>query len=409
MLSLYNMEAKITDISAVPVSNSHGDPTIQTHITVNGNITGTFAAPAGTSTGGYEAVPVAQELALQLINQSLKATLVDKVYDPQGLDDFLISLDNTPNKSRLGANTILSISVAFVKALAMSNHMPLYTFIHHYIGRKITDKPRMPHLMLNLIEGGKHADFSVDFQEYLLVPRVDSTQASIDYGKKVIERIRAKFPSATTGMEGGVCIRDSLKNADMLQILNDCAKAAGNLPYDISLDIAANSFKKGAEYNVRDIGESASVDQLETFYVQLFNKYPVFSAEDPFSEDEWSNWGSLRSKLNGKTKIIGDDLTSTNLERLDKAIKIGAIDGLIIKPNQIGTVSQTLEVVKRAKENNLLTIVSHRAGETMDDFIADLAVGVDADLLKSGAPTQKERLVKYERLVEIEKELGIKA
>src|SRR3990167_4945735 len=317
------MEATIREVSAKLIRDSEDKNTIETTVEIDNGVKGIFAVPSGESTGGYEAFLLDPEKAVFLINTQLRKILVGKSFQPQGLDEFLISTDGSLTKSNFGANTILSISVAFFKALANLSQTPLYVLIQQYANIASTTSFKIPRLMLNIIEGGKHAPGSIDFQEYLL---------------------------------------------------------------------------KGSPTPL-------STQEMITFYSKLVNEYRVYSIEDPFSEDEWSGWESLHTAVRGKTKLIGDDLTVTNLQRLEEALKIGAIDGIIVKPNQIGTLSETLRVVKRAKEHGLLVIVSHRARETMDDFIVDLAVGLGADFLKAGAPSQPQRLAKYQRLSAIQAEI----
>ena len=400
------MEATIREVSAKLIRDSEDKNTIETTVEIDNGVKGIFAVPSGESTGGYEAFLLDPEKAVFLINTQLRNILVGKSFQPQGLDEFLISTDGSLTKSNFGANTILSISVAFFKALANLSQTPLYQLIQQYANITSTTSFKIPRLMVNIIEGGKHAPGSIDFQEFLLLPKSDNVQKGVSEAKEVIEKLKVKFPqNIAQGMEGGLCIKGFETNEEALRSFVDVANEVGKDSFDISLDVAANSFKTGGEYLLKGSPTPLSTQEMITFYSKLVNEYRVYSIEDPFSEDEWSGWESLHTAVRGKTKLIGDDLTVTNLQRLEEALKIGAIDGIIVKPNQIGTLSETLRVVKRAKENDLVVIVSHRARETMDDFIADLAVGLGADFLKAGAPTQPQRLAKYQRLSAIQAEI----
>lgn len=402
------MAIKIKDITSRIIRNSSGNETIETSTILEDGSLGSYSVPSGQSRGSLEAVVLPPEKAIEVIN-GLKNKLTNRSFDPKTFDEELIKIDGTPNKSQLGGNTILSLSVSFLKVLSLSQKTPLYKLIsEQFLGKKV-GKLSIPKIMFNLIEGGKHASDSLDIQEFLLIPGFAETRMSVDLALKVLSLLKESFgPESETGSEGGVSLPGFHSSRKALDLLQNACLTLGIKDFQISIDAAANSFRKGENYYLKDGNFTFDSDKLADWYVDLAQSHPLYSIEDPLAEEEWDNWQNLRKQLGGKTKIIGDDLTVTNREKLQKAIDHGAIDGLIVKPNQVGTVTETLQTALLAKENNMLTIVSHRAEETMDDFIADLAVGIQADFLKSGAPSQKERLIKYQRLIEIERELSLK-
>lgn len=399
------MAIKIKDITCRVIRNSSRKETIETSITLENGSRGVYSVPSGESRGSLEVEVFPPEGAIKVIN-GLKNRLLGRSFRPQEFDNELIKFDGTKKKSQLGGNTVLSLSVSFLKACALSQKTPLYLFILEQFLSKKEEKPEIPKLMLNLIEGGKHAWDSLDIQEVLLIPAFAETRRCVDFALKVLSLLKESFGSESRfGAEGGVSYPGFHSNRKALEMLQSACLTLGMKDFQISIDAAANSFKKGDKYFLKDANLTFDSSKLANWYVDMAQSYNLFSIEDPFAEEEWESWQNLLKQLGGKTKLIGDDLTVTNRERLQKAIDLGAIGGLILKPNQVGTISETLQAAHLAKENGMLTIVSHRAEETMDDFIADLAVGIRADFLKAGAPTQKERMVKYQRLIRIEEEI----
>jgi len=316
-------------------------------------------------------------------------------------DNLLKKLDNTSDKSNLGGNLILVLSIGFVKLLAKSKNLETYQLIGELVGER---PARFPYLYFNLIGGGLHAVNSLPFQEYILVSQFTSPSKGLEYAKIIVEKIKEdisrNFGEIRLGDEGtfSVASRDPELG---LEILNRNLDDQG---VSLALDVAASSFYKNGEYQ---IGEKVlNSEQMLELYMGLSKKYPLLSIEDPFSEDDGEGFVQFYKMFNNKLWIVGDDLTVTNKSLIQKAVDGKQITAVIIKPNQIGSVSETLDAVKLARENGLKIIVSHRSGETNDNFIADLAFGVGAEGLKSGAPTQPQRLAKYDRLVEIERQVN---
>lgn len=389
---------KIDEIKIKIIPDSRGKDTIEATL-VSGTLQTNAAVPSGKSTGATEVAVLPPQQVLQKISWLLSQTKDQEFVTLDQFDNFLVTLDGTPNKSNLGGNLILSLSMAFTRLLAKSGNLELFEFLAKVSGNK---ELKMPFCFFNLIEGGVHAENSLPFQEYLLIPQTDSPKKSLDIVNKTIELLREKikleYGQISQGDEGGFAIpsKDPAVGLEILQQLI----SQNNLASKIGLDVAASSFYQGGSYLVGD--NKMTTDQLLSYYQQLTSKYQVLSIEDLFNEEDWKGFTGAVSSMGDKVWVIGDDLLTTNVSRIKKAQEEQAANAVLIKPNQIGSISETIQAVNLAKSYGWKIIVSHRSGETMDAFIADLAIGVGADGLKSGCPLQKERLVKYERLVEIE-------
>lgn len=425
---------KIKKIKAREILDSRGNPTVKVELITN---RGLFKAsvPSGASKGKYEAVELRdggrryQGLgvlkAVNNINKIISPKLRGREVIPQKeIDEFLIRLDGTKNKSKLGANSILAVSMAICRAGAFVKDLPLYRYIGEIYRGLTPEKFKIvcPQPAFNVINGGAHARTELDFQEFMIVPRkikVNKYPASRFFtfgrlfriGREIYQElkkiIRKKYGSFNLkiGDEGGFV--PPLKRPE--EAIELILAAAKNLGYQdkikIIIDVAASQFFLGRKYQTNF--RSFSSEELVDYYLYLIKKYPILGLEDPFAENDWRGWQLLNSKLemgNSKLLIIGDDLLATNPQRMKLARKKGICNAVIIKPNQIGSVTEAIEATQLAKSYGWKVIVSHRSGETMDDFIADFATGVEADFIKAGAPFPKERMAKYNRLLKIEKE-----
>lgn len=416
--------AKIKKIIAREIIDSRAYPTIEAIILLEDNSVGTFSTPSGTSIGKYEAKEIRDGDIKRFKGMGVLSNLKNifniiapkligqEANSQEQIDQILIDADGTADKSVLGANTLLAISGAVAKTAAASLKIPLYQYIARLSGQD-TRHFAIPTPMFNVLNGGKHANANLDFQEFMVVPPQSShysanlrMAAETYYTLKTVIREHNAIP--LIGDEGGYA-PTFYSNLDALKVLEETVSKAGyNLGVDVffALDIAASFLKLGSSYKIKDKPISLTASDFLDYLIVLNEQYHFLSIEDPFGEDEWNSWISLTAKLGGETLIVGDDLTATNLERLNKAISQKAANSIVIKPNQVGTITETLKVVKAAKNAQFKIIVSHRSGETNDDFIADFAVGIDADYVKFGAPARGERVAKYNRLLEIEHELS---
>lgn len=389
---------QLKEITPHIIKDSRGDETIEVSLRAD-NFEVKASIPSGKSKGRYEARVLEPHAVVRGITRVLTALYEETNLQPQNIDRLLISF-----KDRIGANGALALSYAFWRAAAQEVRLPLYL----YVANQIKQNPKLPRFLLfNLINGGLHAQNSLPFQEYLLLPNKKLPSESLDFCFSFLEKLKTKVSrfSLSSGMgdEGGLTIESD--DAELgLQIFNDIiTKHYNKKDALVGLDVAANSLFKRDHYKV---GRKLFLPGiLLDFYEELKKKYPLLYIEDPFYEDGFDDFKKLTAHLENKLWVVGDDLTATNVQRMKKAKKHHAINGVIIKPNQIGTVSETLEAALLAKRYGWKIIVSHRSGETMDDFIADLAVGLSADGFKAGSPLAQERLVKYKRLITIEKEL----
>lgn len=394
----------IDDISIKIIPDSRGKDTLEAEF-IFGNNSVTASVPSGKSTGANEVAVLEPKLALEKFEEIKPQILEKEFLSLEEFDDFIIKLDGTDKKSNLGGNLMLALSIGFTKLLAKSYNLEVYELIFH-IGGGTTKITKMPLCFFNVINGGLHAKNSLPFQEYMFVPQNDLPSENLNSVmlllKALGDKIQAKYEHLVMGDEGGYEVPD--KDPEIgLKILKEVMEESGQINGKLSLDVAASSFYKDGMYLVGDT--IYTKDQLLDLYQILNTKYQILSIEDPFDEKDDEGFINITESLGDKIWIVGDDLTTTNPERIKIMGDKKACNGVIIKPNQIGTVSETIKAVEIARSFGWKIIVSHRSGETMDTFIADLAVGLQADGLKSGCPLQKERLVKYQRLIEIEKTL----
>lgn len=416
--------SKIKKIIAREILDSRGHPTVETSVVLEDESIGVFSAPSGESVGAFEAHELRDHdparfaglgvlTSLKKIGQVLSPQLIGlDCQSQQALDKIIIDADGTTDKHVLGSNTLISVSGAIANAAANSQNIPVYQYIAKLAGAD-ANAFLIPTPMFNILNGGSHANFNLDFQEFMVVPqKANSYSKNLQIGVQCYMALREtlKFHNASCliGDEGGFA-PSLYTNLDAFKILEEAVTKAGyKLGLDVffSLDAAANNFKQGDSYRLKDKPIPLKAAELIDFYLALNEQYHLLSLEDPIAEDDWDSWKTLEQKLGSQTQIVGDDLIATNLARLNKAIEQKAASAVIIKPNQAGTISETLEVVKAAKAAGLKIIVSHRSGETNDSFIADFAVGIKADYLKFGAPARGERVAKYNRLLEIEHELS---
>ena len=417
--------SKIKHIWAREILDSRGIPTVETACMLEDGQVGVSSVPAGTSTGTHEALELRDTgnprylglgvlQAVDNVNSVLGPAIVgmDPI-DQFGIDKKLIETDGTENKSKYGANAILSISEVVTKCGAASSGQPLYAWVYTLASKAgVTQKVKMPIPLFNMINGGKHGAGNLDFQEFWVVPAsnksfIDGLQMSVEIYQTIGQNLSHRGAIHSVGEEGGYA-PNLFTNTDAFEVFVESIKETRySLGRDVflGLDVAANSFYKDGQYLIKDKTSGMDDMQFLEYYKSLFDQYKLAIVEDAFYEDGWDSWKKLTSELSNELIIVGDDLLATNLKRVQKAIQEKACNATIIKPNQIGTISETLNVVNAAKDAGWKIVVSHRSGETNDSFIADFAVGVAADYIKSGAPARGERVAKYNRLSAIEIEL----
>ncbi len=411
--------ASIKSVRAREILDSRGNPTVEAEVVLADGTVGIASVPSGASTGKYEAVELRDGdrsryrglgviKAIEHVNTEIASAIAGmSVLEQTAIDQRLIELDGTANKSRLGANAILATSLAVAKAAASFRHVPLY----RYLGGARAKQLPVP--MLNILNGGKHASGSVDFQEFMIVPvGASNFRKAMQMSSEVYHSLRKVLEDQTlstnVGDEGGFAPQLS-SNKDALELILAAIDRAGYEPGEdlfIALDPAASTFYEDGKYVLSREGVTFSPTEMIDYYVKLVSHYPIISIEDGLAEDDWANWLSLTARLGKKIQIVGDDLYATNMKRLEKGTAQKASNSILVKVNQIGTLSETLAVIERARQAGWTTIVSHRSGETEDTTIADLAVASNAGFIKSGAPCRSERLAKYNRLLRIEEELG---
>lgn len=412
--------ARIKKITAREILDSRGYPTVAADVMLDDGNTGTAAVPSGASTGSHEALElrdggeryngkgVLQAVKnVERISQQLAGM---DPFDIRLVDDSLIALDGTENKSNLGANAMLAVSMAVLRAGCHSAKLPLYQHIRNVYGLHYDDYV-LPAPMLNIINGGKHADSGLDVQEFMIVPTEAKTFAeALREASETYHSLRGLLKEEgmviAVGDEGGFAPKIS-KHEDVLKTILAAAKKAGHPEISLAMDCAASEFFHEGAYRFE--GKMYSAEQMTDIYAAWCANYPLISIEDPLQEDDWTGWKGITKKLGKKINLVGDDLFVTNLKRLQQGIAEKAANSILIKVNQIGTVSETIDVMELAKQNGYSRIVSHRSGETEDTFIADLAVATNAGAIKTGAPARAERTAKYNRLLQIEAELGDKA
>lgn len=376
--------SKISELSGRQVNDSRGEATIEVNLTLVDGSRGFATVPQGRSTGSHEAVSIPAAQAVGSIPEIL-GPIKETEFGQFNLEQKLREMDGTDNKSNLGANTILAISVAFARAVASSQGLQLWEYLRHLYDGKLGEKA--PKLYMNMIEGGLHASNNLQIQEYLVIPKQDTVSAALDSGKLFCKSLSERFDSAPIGDEGGFAPQFA-DDFEPLQVYAETTASIGS-GFEFGIDAAGNNIKTDPH-------------QLYQVYQEMAKRFDLSYLEDPFGEESFELFANLKTYFGPRPVLVGDDLTTTNLERMRRAQQASSIGGIIIKPNQIGTLSETLQAIKQAREWGWVVIVSHRSGETMDDFIADIAWAVMADGAKFGAPSPPERMVKYQRLAAIE-------
>jgi enolase len=408
----------IEDILAREVLDSRGNPTLEVDVYLAGGAMGRAIVPSGASTGVHEALELRDDdperyggkgvlAAVGHVNEEITAQLVGwNALDQQGIDHFLVELDGTPNKSRLGANAILGVSLALARSAAHFLDVPLYRYLGGVAAKTL------PVPMMNILNGGKHAEDSTDLQEFMIMPvGAPSFQEALRWGTETYHSLKkvlkARGYSTGLGDEGGFA--PSLKsNEEAIEVILEGIENAGYEPgvqVFIALDPAASEFYEDGFYHLRREGQRLKGEEMVDFYLTWIDKYPIISIEDGLAEDDWDSWKLLTEEANDRVQLVGDDLFVTNVERLERGIEEQAANSILIKLNQIGTLSETIAAVEMAKKAGWTTVVSHRSGESEDTTIADLAVALNAGQIKSGAPCRSERVAKYNQLLRIEEEL----
>ncbi len=417
--------AEIKDIRAREVLDSRGNPTVEADVILSSGVVGSACAPSGASTGSREALELRDKdparylgkgvlKAVANINTSIKDLLLGHdANDQQALDRAMIALDATPNKASLGANAILAVSLAAAKAAAQENRLPLYAHIAKLSGTSVLTLP-VP--MMNIINGGEHADNNVDIQEFMVQPvGAPSFSEALRYGTEIFHHLKAVLHkqglSTSVGDEGGFAPNLPSNAAALDAILEAVEKAGLKMGTDIrlALDCAASEFYRDGKYHLK--GESAVYDsaQFVDYLAKLAGDYPILSIEDGMDESDWDGWAKLTRKLGDKVQLVGDDLFVTNTEILKRGIDQNIANSILIKFNQIGTLTETLEAIRMARKAGYTAVISHRSGETEDTTIADLAVATGAGQIKTGSLCRSDRVAKYNRLLRIEQELGARA
>ena len=408
------MSGIITDIKARTIIDSRGNPTVEVDCFVDGILTGRAAVPSGASTGSYEAVELRDNSndwmgkgvskAVSNVNNEIRKLLLGlEVFNQNEIDESMLILDGTENKSRLGANAILGVSMSVLRAAANHSKKPLWNYIS-----QMKDK-KLPIPLMNILNGGAHAESNVDIQEFMVVPHgFDNFSNALQAGTEIYHSLKSVLSEegllGGVGDEGGFAPNLSC-NEDGLRYLMKAIQNAGYSPgtqVSIALDVAAQEFFDGENYHIDN--RAISGKELSSLYSSWLDSYPIVSMEDPFGEDDWKSWNDFTKSQGHRVQIVGDDLYVTNPERLQKGIEENSSNAILIKLNQIGTVSETLQVIQMAREANFGIIISHRSGETSDDIIADFSVGVNAGQIKTGAPARSDRTSKYNQLLRISEE-----
>jgi enolase len=408
---------KIVSVKAREILDSRGWPTVQAEVRLAGGVSGAAAVPSGASTGSHEAVELRdggkRYNGKGVLNAVKNVAKIEKILlgkdaaDIRAIDEAMAALDGTPNKGKLGANAILAVSMAVLRAGAVAAGKPLYQYIRQVYKIKQKDY-LLPAPMLNIVNGGKHADSGLDVQEFMIVPAAASSfkealRAACEVYHALKKILAKKGMVTAVGDEGGFAPKIA-KHEDVIKTILAAAKEAGYNNISLALDAAASEFYKNGKYIFE--GKARTAEEMTKIYAAWAAKYPLVSTEDPLHEDDWDGWRHYTAKLGKKINIVGDDLFVTNKARLQQGIKQKAANSILIKLNQIGTVTETVDVIAAAAAAGYTAIISHRSGETEDAFIADLAVATNAGAIKTGAPCRSERTAKYNRLLVIEEELG---
>ena len=410
---------KIVDIHARQIMDSRGNPTVECDVKLSGGALGRAAVPSGASTGSFEALEMRDGgtaymgkgvlNAVRNVNEIIRPALIGMTATSQNeIDEKMLELDGTANKDKLGANAILSVSLAVAHAAAKQKQIPLYKYIAEIYGN---DNPCvLPRPMMNIINGGAHADNGLDAQEFMIIPNGAHNEfEAIRMGAEIFHNLKKILKNAgnstNVGDEGGFA--PNFNSCDeALSTIVDAIKSAGYIPDDqvsIGLDVAASEFYRDGVYNFE--GKKLSSDDMICFFENLCEKYPIISIEDALAEEDWDGWKKMTEKLGNKIQLVGDDLFVTNPIRLKRGIENGAANAILIKLNQIGSLTETLKTIRMAMDANYGVVISHRSGETEDTTIADLAVATNAGQIKTGSMSRTDRMAKYNQLVRIEEEL----
>jgi len=413
---------EITQIFAREILDSRGNPTVEVETILDCGAIGRAAVPSGASTGAFEAVELRDgdkkrymgrgvRKAVENVNSFIAPELegMDAIYQRE-IDQAMIDLDGTKNKSKMGANAILGVSLSAAKAVAIALDLPLYK----YLGG--VNAHILPSPMMNILNGGKHADNTVDLQEFMIMPLGASDfSEAVRMGAEVFHSLKAVLKkeglNTAVGDEGGFAPNLNT-NEDAIKYIVKAIEKAGFKPGEdiyIALDPAATEFFKNGKYNLKGEGKILTPSEMVDYYKNLVGKYPIISIEDGMAEEDWKGWKELTDKIGSKVQLVGDDLFVTNTERIRKGIELGVTNSVLIKVNQIGTLSETLDAIEMAKTAGYTVVVSHRSGETEDTTIADIVVGVNAGQIKTGAPSRTDRVSKYNQLLRIEEDLGSEA
>lgn len=421
--------SKIHSVSATEILDSRGNPTIEATVVLDDGWRGVASVPSGASTGHYEAIELRDGdpkrynglgvlKAVQNVNQVIAPKVIGLDPSKQAeIDKLLISLDGTKDKSKLGGNAILSVSQGICEAAAATLKLPLWKYIYQLAVNSFqltVSSLHIPTPTFNLINGGKHGAGNLEFQEFHVIPVAGKPyHQALEMGEEIYQTVKKVLirhgAVHSVGDEGGFA-PNLFTNMDALEVIVQAIKESGHeFRKDVfmGLDVAASHFYKNGTYSIRDRTQPLQANELIEYYRELCQQYPLYLLEDPLFDDDWDSWAKLTEEIGEKTIVVGDDLLCTNSERVKKGVEKKACTAILVKPNQIGTISETLEVIKSARTAGWKVIVSHRSGETNDTFIADFAVGVGADFTKFGAPARGERVAKYNRLLEIEEELKL--
>ncbi len=407
---------KIKDVKAREILDSRGNPTVEVDVILENGIMGRAAVPSGASTGEREALELRDNdksrymgkgtlQAVANVNGPLRDLVIGMdAEDQKALDYAMIELDGTETKSKFGANAILGISMAAMKASAINAQKPLYAYVGE--GRLL------PTPMMNILNGGAHADNKLDFQEFMIIPQRDTIKERVRVGSEVFHSLKKvlneKGLATGVGDEGGFA-PDLQSNQEGFELIMEAIKQAGYVPGEdvcLAIDVAASEFYDNGKYNLVGEGRSLTTDELIDFYEELVNKYPIISIEDPVDENDWEGFTKITEKLGDKIQLVGDDLFVTNKKCLQMGIDKHAGNAILLKVNQIGTITETLETIELAKAHGYKTIISHRSGETEDTTIADLAVGLNLGQIKTGSMSRTDRVCKYNQLMRIEEEIS---
>jgi enolase len=416
--------AKVQTIKAREILDSRGWPTVEADVILDNGTWGRAAVPSGASTGTFEAVELRDGDENRYLGKGVRkavanvGTIASKARGfaagkQKELDSLLLELDGTRNKSSLGANAVLAVSLAYARASAEAKKWPLYRYVAELAG---TEGVTLPVPLMNVVNGGKHADNPLDIQEFMLAPVGVSFSESLRMGSEIFQHLKkilaSKKLATSVGDEGGFAPQIG-SNREVLDLLLEATRKAGYKAGEdvlFALDVASTELFKGGRYALStEDGKKTEVTEIILYYQQLCEDYPIVSIEDGLAEEDWVGWGNLTRTLGKKVQLVGDDLFVTNPERLRRGVKEKAANAVLIKVNQIGTLTESLEANRIAREAGYRNVISHRSGETEDTTIADIAVGCDAGQIKTGSLSRSERLAKYNRLLRIEEELGAKA